>query len=108
VEVANGRGELSITNFEEGIQFLRIDGNGPVDSDWGTLRVKLTPIQGNMYGRGGFYLHNSQKRYSHGCIEVGKTAAGVDFFTAMSRKPKLILRVKYSYPEQITRGNTGP
>jgi hypothetical protein len=38
---------------------------------WGTMRARLNPVSGNMYGRQSFYLHNSHKGYSHGCIEVG-------------------------------------
>ncbi|GAA3621546.1 hypothetical protein GCM10022419_129010 [Nonomuraea rosea] len=113
LDAANKRGDKAISNQEEGIQFLPIGGNGPVYPDWGTFRVRLTPVQGNMFGRGGFYLHNSHKGYSHGCIEVGADAGGLDFFTSLltyagsqPRKAKLVLRVKYSYPEQFTAGRT--
>jgi hypothetical protein len=113
VEAANARGELSITNTEDGIQFLRVGGNGPVDTNWGTVRVKLTPQQGNMHNRSGFYLHNSHKGFSHGCIEVGKTAEGVDYFASLleyatekNRRPRLVLRVKYADRFQSTLGKT--
>ncbi|MFR9781034.1 hypothetical protein ACL02O_34000 [Micromonospora sp. MS34] len=113
VQAANLRGDGAISNTEEGIEFLPIGGNGPVRPEWGTFRVRLTPVRGNMHGRGGFYLHNSRKGFSHGCIEVGKTADGDDFFAFLlaysgekTRRPKLTLRVKYSYPEQLTRGST--
>jgi hypothetical protein len=113
VEAANARGEKSIKNHEEGIQFLRIGGAGPVDRQWGTLRVRLTPQRGNMHSRGGFYLHNSHKGFSHGCIEVGSSPDGVDFFSALlgyvrqrSHKATLTLEVKYSHPEQSTLGRT--
>ncbi|MGW2215912.1 hypothetical protein ACWCSD_13065 [Nonomuraea sp. NPDC001684] len=113
VEAANQRGDKAVSNPGEGIQFLPVGGNGPVFPDWGTFRVRLTPIQGNMYGRGGFYLHNSHKGYSHGCVEVGVNADGLDFFSGLlayagsqPRKAKLVLRVRYSYPEQGTLGRT--
>jgi hypothetical protein len=113
VEAANRRGDKSTSNTDEGIQFLRIGGQGIVDIDWGTMRVKLNPLQGKMYGRGGFYIHNSRKGFSHGCVEVAPSGDGVDFFTALlayandpKKKPYLKLRVKYSYPEQITVGGT--
>jgi hypothetical protein len=113
VEAANARGEDSLKNVGEGIQFLRIGGNGPVDPQWGTLRVRLTPRQGNMYGRGGFYLHNSHKGFSHGCIEVGKSPEGVDFFSSLlsyasepGRRSQLMLRVKYADQFQSTLGKT--
>lgn len=38
---------------------------------WGSMRARLNPISGKMYGRHSFYLHNSHKGFSHGCIEVG-------------------------------------
>lgn len=113
VETANARGEQATLNHEEGIQFLRVGGNGPVDPQWGTLRVRLTPQRGNMHGRGGFYLHNSHKGFSHGCTEVGSSPDGVDFFPALlgyvrqrSHKPTLTIEVKYSHPEQSTLGRT--
>jgi len=79
-ELANRLGDESTANMRTGIQALRIGGNGPVDPNWGTFRVRLEPIEGNMYGRGGFYLHNSQKGFSHGCIEIGRLPGGSDFF----------------------------
>ncbi|GAA3671143.1 hypothetical protein GCM10022224_039220 [Nonomuraea antimicrobica] len=113
VEAANKRGDHAASNHEEGIQYLPIGGNGPVFPDWGTFRVRLTALRGKTYGRSGFWLHDSRKGFSHGCVEVGQTTDGLDFFSALlinagspDRKPKLILRVKYSYPEQITRGQT--
>ncbi|GAA4489077.1 hypothetical protein GCM10023094_50040 [Rhodococcus olei] len=113
VEAANRRGDNSTSNTEEGVQFLRIGGQGIVDINWGTMRVKLNPLQGDMHKRDGFYIHNSRKGYSHGCIEVAPSGDGVDFFAALlaySNDPKkkqyLKLRVKYSYPAQDTVGNT--
>jgi len=112
VQMANDMGERSITNGREGIQFLRIGGNGPVDVPWGTMRVKLSP-KGDVCGRSGFYLHNSHKGYSHGCIEVGASTTGADFFTALQgyvmeagHHSQLTVQVKYSFPEQTTAGAT--
>jgi hypothetical protein len=113
VHLANALGDESTANTRDGIQFLRVGGNGPVDRSWGTMRVRLRPVQGNMFGRGGFYLHNSTKGYSHGCVEVGLSSGGVDFFTALQsyvmqplHKPTLTVHVKYSFPEQTTLGQT--
>jgi hypothetical protein len=113
VEVANRRGDDAISNRADGIQFLPVGGNGPTRPEWGTFRTQLTPVRGAMHGRKDFYLHDSRKGFSHGCIEVGKSSEGVDFFSALlgyaaerTRKPRLILRVKYSHPAQITRGTT--
>ena len=40
---------------------------------WGTVRARLEPVSGNMYGRHSFYIHDSHKGYTHGCIEVDGT-----------------------------------
>ncbi len=104
----------SITNPNEGVQFLPVGGTGPVYTNWGTLRVRLTPVSGDMFGRSGFYLHNSHKGFSHGCIEVGTTPTRVDFFTTLLRfatattpRPvQLTMRVKYGHREQSTLGDT--
>ncbi|MFF4550075.1 hypothetical protein [Streptomyces sp. NPDC001435] len=115
VRAANLRGDAAVINHpgESGIEFLPIGGAGPTQPAWGTFRVALTPVRGNMHGRDSFYLHNSHKGFSHGCIEVGSSADGDDFFTLLlaysaekSRKRSLTLRVKYSYPEQFTLGAT--
>ncbi|MFC5828278.1 hypothetical protein [Nonomuraea insulae] len=114
VAAANKLGDRAVTNnYREGIQFLPMDGDKPKYPDWGTMRVRLTQVRGATYGRGGFFLHNSRKGYSHGCIEIGGTIDDVDFFSALlihagspDRKPKLTLLVKYSYPDQSTSGKT--
>jgi hypothetical protein len=113
VQMANAMGEQSISNRRDGIQFLRIGGNGPVDAPWGTMRVQLNPVKGDMCKRSGFYLHNSHKGFSHGCIEVGASTTGADFFTALQgyvmeagHYSQLTVRVKYSFPEQTTVGAT--
>jgi RHS repeat-associated protein len=56
----------------------RIPGYQPVaggptinSPDWGSWRARLQPRPGTKTrGRGGFYLHNSAKGYTHGCIET--------------------------------------
>ncbi|HAB15662.1 MAG TPA: hypothetical protein DCE44_04345, partial [Verrucomicrobiales bacterium] len=41
------------------------------EGDWGNRRAALEPDSGNkMYGRGDFYVHDSDKGYTHGCIET--------------------------------------
>ena len=37
---------------------------------WGTWRMRLDPRRGNTFGRSNFYLHNSHKGYTHGCVET--------------------------------------
>lgn len=109
-------GKESINNTEQGIEFLPVGGNGPVYPQWGTYRVRIEPKAGEpVFGRGGFYLHNSHKCFSHGCIEVGASVdQTTDFFTSLIRhaneggKTPLTFRVKYAFPEQTTIGNTCP
>ncbi|HBT73570.1 MAG TPA: hypothetical protein DEB37_15385 [Lysinibacillus sp.] len=67
---------------------------------WGTVRARLSPIKGtNTYGRSNFYLHDSHKGYSHGCIEVGK-----GFFPKLIQysKTHLSINVIVRYPGQNT------
>jgi hypothetical protein len=98
---------------EAGLQFLPLEASGaPVSSAWGTMRVRLFPVV-LPSGRGGFFLHNSRKQFSHGCIEVGRARDGRDFFETLlayaraeGRGRTLRLKVKYSYPEMETRGDT--
>jgi hypothetical protein len=114
VEAANRVDSLlAFSNPRHGIQFLPVGVMGPVSSDWGTLRVRLEPRSGDMHGRAGFYLHNSHKGYSHGCIEVGASIERLDFFTMLlahardpNRKSYLSLRVRYGHAEQSTLGKT--
>ena len=47
--------------------------------------------------RGGFYLHDSTKGYSHGCIEVERALfAKLRTFIKISKKSHLNFKVKYS------------
>lgn len=56
--------------------------------------------------RGGFYLHDSVKGYSHGCIEVeGIFFESLSKFAHATRLNHLILRVKY-VPGRATNGGT--
>ncbi len=77
---------------------------------WGSNRVRLKKVSltyPNCNHRAGFYLHDSTKGFSHGCIEVD-----TDFFRALrdySRKhfgqeKSLLLEVKYI--GDSTYGNT--
>lgn len=108
-----------ISNTRQGIQFLPIGGNPAsplVYPNWGSMRVRLEPTTALSSQRGGFYLHNSAKGYTHGCVEVGKSVelTRQDFFRliveyATSRtisKTFLMLKVKYRTPDTSTRGDT--
>ena len=55
---------------------------------WGYDRIRLEFHGKPPFGRGGFYLHNSRKGYSHGCIEVGGTFLSTgDGSKTMSQPP---------------------
>lgn len=88
----------------------------PVWALWGRNRIRLTRIdplpKACPMPRGGFYIHDSTKGYTHGCIEVEPlffsvlrhiiAMAGTPHGTAIDR---LCLLVKY-LPGQITNGGT--
>lgn len=72
----------------------------PYWANWGHNRVRFEPSNAATRGkctpkRSGFYLHDSTKGYSHGCIEVETT-----FFNALRTSmrqgtKKLTLRIRY-------------
>ena len=70
--VYDNSGELKPGQGIERIPDRYVSTSGTVYSypGWGQRRAKLTPVSGNMYGRGAFYIHDSHKGYTHGCIEV--------------------------------------
>ncbi len=73
---------------------------------WGTMRARLSEQAGNItFGRGNFYIHNSHKGYSSGCIEVGP-----GFFPRLENYAKnygsISLTVKYPSNNSSTYGNT--
>jgi hypothetical protein len=82
---------------------------------WGPDRVRLTTLRvddpRNRH-RGGFYLHDSTKGYSHGCVEVDplffhrlRAYIGLPPVRRGGRY-RLYLRVKYSSPDAGTYGGT--
>lgn len=80
-------------------------------ANWGNNRVRLEPADIETQRactptRGGFYIHDSSKGYSHGCIEIERT-----FFPHLkshartNRTGFCILQVKYT-PGKTTNGGT--
>lgn len=56
--------------------------------------------------RGGFYLHDSIKGYSHGCIEADtKLFVHLRKYHSITKKLTVILQVKYA-PGRGTNGGT--
>lgn len=75
-------------------------------SAWGNIRARLSPDSGTKtFGRSNFYLHNSHKGYSHGCIETTTR-----FFSKLINYSKnhTYIRVIVNYPtnNSSTLGNT--
>lgn len=106
-------------DYHEGIQHLPdhwdFHGKRYNNVAWGADRVRLTihHIEDpKSRSRGGFYLHDSTKGYSHGCIEVQPV-----FFQKLrdfaklplekrGKKKRLYLKVKYPSSTASTYGAT--
>ncbi|MBT0960464.1 hypothetical protein [Denitromonas iodatirespirans] len=82
----------------------------PYWANWGRNRVRLEPADAETRNacsprRGGFYLHDSTKGYSHGCIEVEP-----GFFPVLrarsvgATKGYFLLRVKYAEGRRTNGG----
>lgn len=80
-------------------------------ANWGFNRARLEPADNATRhackpSRGGFYLHDSSKGYSHGCIEVeGRLFPLLKDIATKKKKRYITLRVKY-VPGRITNGGT--
>lgn len=92
----------------EGIQILPHGSHGWQFPGWGSHRVRLTPKGSNAAPhRGGFYLHDSHKGYSHGCIEIAGFFKSLIEYAEAGKSPKhLTLRVVYGDDTLSTYGNT--
>lgn len=107
-----------VSNTRQGIQYLPIGGNpgSPlVYPQWGSMRVRIEPTSVPPSQRGGFYLHNSAKGFTHGCVEIGNALGQkrqdffdllVEYASVRRDKTSLMLKVKYRTPDTSTRGNT--
>lgn|SRR3990167_1570848 len=88
---------------------------GPCESywaNWGVNRARMEPADGATkkqcapISRGGFYLHDSVKGYSHGCIEVETTLFDhLRQHYTKTKKQVILLQVKY-VPGRSTNGGT--
>lgn len=108
---------------EEGSNQVQPPGwKAPVDAsdliaDWGHNRVRLNIIHidhRNARHRNGFYIHDSHKGHTHGCIEVEHKffdhlrsyAADQTKLQRKSRQNTLLLTVKYASDSTSTNGKT--
>lgn len=71
-------------------------------ANWGNNRARMEPadtitkLRCNPVVRGGFYLHDSTKGYSHGCIEVESNLfIHLRNYHKQTSKNTVILKVKY-------------
>ena len=90
----------------KGIQKMPTDGLGnSLYPNWGTQRGRLEEDKGtNTGGRQNMYLHDSEKGFSHGCIEVQK-----DIFNTLIdySKNNSKIEVMVDYPDNNTSTNGG-
>ena len=78
--------------------------------NWGLQRACLTPMsRTKTHGRSGFYIHDSDKGYSHGCVETEKVIGRPDIFALMKlyRVKHKSIKVQIRYTTKSTRGRTG-
>jgi hypothetical protein len=73
---------------------------------WGTIRARLEKDPGHPTIVGdNYYLHDSDKGATHGCIECSKTKIFNTLLKFRSRGLKSIrVKIKYPSPETITNG----
>jgi hypothetical protein len=82
--------------------------------EWGRNRVRLTKLyvkDAKARGRDGFFLHDSTKGYTHGCIEVDthffdRLRLQAAAATKPGAKKTLILKVAYPATDASTNGGT--
>ena len=74
----------------------------PYWENWGSNRARMEPanittkMKCSPTMRGGFYLHDSTKGYSHGCIEVeGRIFKALRDHNKLQNKNTIIIKVKY-------------
>ena len=104
-------GEI-LSNPDGGIEllpevFITQSGRSIIYPGWGTIRARLEPMAGtNTFGRSNFYLHNSSKGYSHGCIETSTTIFGYMIRYKNSGHMNINVLVDYPTPTSSTYGFT--
>ena len=79
---------------------------------WGVNRARMEPADSKTLHkctpvyRGGFYLHDSMKGFSHGCIEVDRTIfSKLRSEWKQTKKPFLLVEIRYG-EDGVTYGHT--
>jgi RHS repeat-associated protein len=74
-------------------------GAGGTGGGWGNVRAELTPKPDtNTHGRFGFFLHDSDKGFSHGCIDTKPAVLAklIAYRAAHPNEQKFEVRVRYT------------
>lgn len=75
--------------------------------EWGTVRARLEILPGTITnGRNFFYLHNSTKGYSHGCVETQTGLFNKFYELRKNKATKIRVKVQYQTSNQSTYGAT--
>ncbi len=78
-------------------------------NNWGSNRVRLARVQlfsKNTAYRGGFYIHDSSKGFTHGCIEVAQGLFDVLRQHATNNKNQTAMSLLVLYTDDTTSGKT--
>lgn len=82
----------------------------PYWANWGNNRVRMEPADDRTRrtckpSRGGFYMHDSTKGFSHGCIEIEGRVFPLLRQRAKAGVQRMFIEVKY-VPGRATNGGT--
>lgn len=103
-------GEL-LSNKDGGIEkipssIINTAGQTIIYPGWGSTRARLFADKGTqVFGRNNFYLHDSHKGYSHGCIETNPHIFDL-LIKARQSFTKVALMVDYRNPDTSTYGQS--
>lgn len=105
--------DLAATH-EGGIQEIPEFGQGNCDNfqyaGWGRHRLRMFKVSIKYPNRDNFYIHDSTKGYSHGCIEVeGRffDDLKLKMYSDINNRFELKLLIQYPSPTATTDGGTG-
>ncbi|HYH15752.1 MAG TPA: tlde1 domain-containing protein, partial [Flavisolibacter sp.] len=74
---------------------------------WGTMRARLEPMKDTeTFGRDNFYLHDSVKGYTSGCIETDNAVFG-QLMKIRGKQSSIKLKVLYTAKGGSTGGRAG-